>query len=135
MRGDGQRLVRPASLERWERGSVSVVAATTVGLVLVLALISVDVLRTVQAAARSQTAADAAALAAAQDIALPSGRGPEESAREYASRNGATLVSCRCDPNGAEAVVQVESRIDLLFVGPDRTVRSWARAVIEGRAD
>ncbi len=134
MNRDRPRLLRLTSPQPGERGSVSVVAATMLGLVLVLVLMSVDVLRTVEAAARGQTAADAAALAAAQDIALPSGRGPEEFAREYASRNGAMLVSCRCDPNGAEAVVQVESRIDLLFVGRDRTVRSWARAVIEGRA-
>ncbi len=128
------RLERPASPRRGECGSVSVVAAITLGLVLVLVLISVDVLRTVQAAARGQTAADAAALAATQDIAVPSGRGPEAFAREYAFRNGAMLVSCRCDPQGAEAVVQVESRVDLLFVGRDRSVRSSARAVIEGRS-
>ena len=97
-----------------------------------LALIAVDLMRAEASKARAQTAADAAALAAAQEIAIPSGELPGDVAAEYARRNGATLVECRCDPGTSEAVVEVEVPITLVFVGPNRTVRARARAVIEG---
>src|SRR5439155_23147664 len=80
----------------------------------------------------AQPAAAAASLAAAQEIAVPSGRPPRAVASEYAERNGATLTSCTCEPGSSEAVVEVEAPVDLVFVGPDRTVRARARAVIEG---
>jgi secretion/DNA translocation related TadE-like protein len=128
-------MTRPAAVARPIRdqtGSVTVLAAGLLLLAGVLVLASVDLMRAVQARARAQVAADAAALAAAQEIALPSGRTPAEVASEYAGRNQATLLSCRCDPGSGEAVVEVEAPVDLLFVGPDRTVRASARAVIEG---
>ena len=114
-----------------ERGSVSVVTAGTLFLAGVLALVAVDLLRTLQAQAAAQTAADAAALAAAQELAIPSGTWtPTEAARSYAERNGGALVECRCDPGTQEAVVEVLVPVRLVFVGPDRTVSSWARAVV-----
>ena len=115
-----------------DRGSITVVAAGALFLAGVLTLAAVDLLRTVQARATAQTAADAAALAAAQEIAIPSGRTPQEVASEYAARNGASLLACTCQPGTAEAVVEVEAPVDLVFVGRDRTVRGRARAVIEG---
>lgn len=115
-----------------EAGSVTVLAASIVLLGAVLSLSAVDLMRAVYGKALAQTAADAAALAAAQEIALPSGRIPEEVAADYAGRNGATLVGCRCEPGTSEAVVEVAALVDLLFVGADRTVRASARAVIEG---
>ena len=70
---------------RRDDGWVSVLAAGVLFVAGVLALISVDVMRTLQARAAAQTAADAAALAAAQEIALPSGLTPSDVAAEYAS--------------------------------------------------
>ncbi|TMK96699.1 MAG: hypothetical protein E6G40_10465, partial [Actinobacteria bacterium] len=91
-----------------EAGSVTVLAAAVLFLAGVLVLVAVDLLRVVQARARAQTAADAAALAAAQEIAVPAGRTPAEVAAEYAERNGGTLVSCDCAPNAREAIVEVQ---------------------------
>ena len=114
-----------------QRGSVTVLAAGVLVLAGVLTLAAVDLLRAVQARAVAQTAADAAALAAAQEIAIPSGRSPQDVAAEYARLNEAVLITCACDPGSTEAVVEVEAMVDLVFVGRDRTVRARARAVIE----
>ena len=114
------------------RGSVTVLAAGVLFLACALSLVSVDLLRGLQAKARAQTAADAAALAAARELALPSSRSPTQAAQEYAQRNGATLISCICAPGTSEAVVEVEVTASLLFVGADRTVRGRARAVVGG---
>src|SRR5439155_26082618 len=73
-------------------------------------------------------------LAAAQEIALPSGLDPVEVAAEYAQSNGATLQSCQCDAGTSQAVVEVVARVTLIFVGPDRLVRARARAVIGDQA-
>jgi secretion/DNA translocation related TadE-like protein len=114
-----------------QRGSVSVLAAGVLVLAALLTLASVDVMRAVGTLARAQAAADAAALAAAQEIAAPTGGwSPTDAAAFYARRNGAALVSCGCTFGSSEAVVQVEANLALLFVGPDRTVRAEARAVI-----
>jgi secretion/DNA translocation related TadE-like protein len=119
---------------RRQEGSVSVLSAAVLFLVGILSLATVDVMRAVQGVARAQMAADAAALAAAQEIAIPSGAAPEAMAADYAERNGARLVSCRCEDGSGEAVVEVEVPISLVFVGADRSVRATARAVIEGAA-
>jgi secretion/DNA translocation related TadE-like protein len=116
-----------------ERGSVTILAAAVLLIAGVLALASVDLLRALEAKARAQTAADASALAAAQEIAVGSRGSPVDVADEYATRNGATLVGCDCPSGGSEAVVTVEVPVRLVFVGPDRTVTGRARAVIEGR--
>jgi secretion/DNA translocation related TadE-like protein len=115
-----------------QAGSVSILAAGTLFLAGILSLVTVDILRALQAKGRAQTAADAAALAAAQELAIPSGVSPEEVAADYAGRNGATLVTCTCAPGSSEAVVEVEVQVVLVFVGGDRTVHARARAVIEG---
>jgi secretion/DNA translocation related TadE-like protein len=112
---------------------VTILVAAVLLLAGVLTLATVDVLRTLEAKARAQTAADAAALAAAQEIALASTRDPAAAAQEYAQRNGGTLAECSCRSGTSEAVVTVEVPVRLVFVGPDRTVRARARAVIEGR--
>jgi secretion/DNA translocation related TadE-like protein len=118
-----------------ETGSVTVLAGGILLLSGALVLASLDLMQAVRGRARAQVAADAAALAAAQEIALPSGRSPAEVAAEYAARNGATLLYCRCDPVTSEAVVEVEAPVTLVFVGPDRTVLASARAVIEGAGE
>jgi secretion/DNA translocation related TadE-like protein len=114
-----------------ERGSVSVVTAALLLITVVLALGCVDVFRVLSAKDRAQTAADAAALAAAQELVLPSEGSPGEVATEYAADNGARLVSCRCDAGSTDAVVTVERTVSLPFLGGRRTVRATARAVIE----
>jgi len=114
------------------RGSVTVLAAAVLFLAGSLSLIAVDVMRALQAKGRAQTAADAAALAAAQEIALPSGITPQQAAADYAGRNGAALLSCTCEPGSPEAVVEVEVPVVLVFLGGGRAVRAKARAVIEG---
>jgi hypothetical protein len=101
-------------------------------LVAVLSLVCVDLLRALEGVARAQTGADAAALAAAQELALPTGADPAAIAGDYAGRNGTTLVSCVCQPPSAEAVVEVQVTVPFLLLGGSRTVQAVARAVVEG---
>jgi secretion/DNA translocation related TadE-like protein len=115
---------------RSEEGSVTIVAAATIVLAAVLVLVCVDVFRALDARARAQTAADAAALAAAQQLVVPGTSSPEEEAAEYASRNGARLLSCSCEPGSLEAVVSVELPVRLVFLSPERRVTAFARAVV-----
>ncbi len=105
-----------------------VVAA--VALAGIVAAFSADLSRVVVARARAQTAADAAALGAAQELLIPSGTSPEQMARDLADRNGALLVGCRCDPGATEAVATVEVEVELPLLAQTRTVRASARAVI-----
>jgi secretion/DNA translocation related TadE-like protein len=102
------------------------------GFSVILGSLIVDVARASGARARAQTAADAAALAAAQEQILPSGSGPADAAAQYAERNGARLVACRCPGGGTEAVVVVELEVRLPAIGATRRVRAVARAVVEG---
>ena len=114
-----------------ERGSASVVAAGLTVLIVLLAFMCADLARVLAAASRAQTAADAAALAAAQELALPSASSPEDSAADYAERNGAELMSCDCERGGSDAVVEVRSGVGrLLFFGSGYTVSARARAVV-----
>jgi hypothetical protein len=84
-------------------------------------------------ASRAQTAADAAALSAAQGLALPGGRAtPAQSAAEYATRNGGSLASCACEPGTFEAEVDVVVAVGPLFLAPDDLhVTASARAVVD----
>jgi DNA topoisomerase-1 len=115
-----------------ERGSASVVVAAIVGVLVMLALGVADVARVLGAAAEAQTAADAAALAVAQELAFPAGVEPADVAREYAERNGAAIAGCQCDAGTFEAVVTV--RVDvgpLLLFADDRATLATARAVVD----
>jgi Flp pilus assembly protein TadG len=106
--------------------------AAVVAALVVLALGASDLARVLTTAARAQTAADAAALAAAQELALPGDLDPAEVAREYASRNAADLVECTCLPETFEAVVTVRAAVGpLLLFGDDRVVEARARAVVD----
>jgi secretion/DNA translocation related TadE-like protein len=117
---------------RQEEGSASVVAVAMVGALIVLALCLVDLARVEITSARAQTAADAASLAAAQELAIPSDRAPFDLADEYARRNGGELRSCRCDTGTYEATVEVRVPVGHLFVfGDDRVVDVSARAVVD----
>jgi secretion/DNA translocation related TadE-like protein len=115
-----------------ERGSVSIVAAVTIAVLAALTMGCADLARALVAVGRADTAADAAALAAAQELAAPSGSAPSSVAADYAERNGATLVECSCEPGTTEAVVAVEVRVGPMLLAPgNRTVTARARAVVE----
>ena len=74
---------------RSERGSVSLLVAGVVAALLVLSMGAADVARVLHAASKAQTAADAAALAAAQALAIEEeGPTPRDLASEYAARSG-----------------------------------------------
>jgi secretion/DNA translocation related TadE-like protein len=125
--------VRPAGIaDSDECGSATILVAAVMLLAGILALITVDLLRVLQARSRVQVAADSAALAAAQELAIPSGRTPEEFAADYARRNGGVLISCKCEPDTSEAVVEVQMPVTLVFFGRGLTVTALARAVVDG---
>lgn len=113
-----------------ERGSVTVVAAAMMAIIATLVLGSADVWRVLEAKSRAQTAADAAALAAAQSLALPDGGAPVEAAMSFAAANGGELRSCSCDPGRADAVVEVSVDVgDLVFIPGSHSVTARAMAV------
>jgi secretion/DNA translocation related TadE-like protein len=114
-----------------QRGSMSLLAAAGALTVLIMAMAIADVTVALMARSRAQTAADAAALAAAQELLLPSTRDPADVASEYADRNGGSLVTCRCERDTSEAVVEIRVPIGpLLLLGGGRVVTARARAVV-----
>jgi secretion/DNA translocation related TadE-like protein len=124
--------MRPTSRIRGERGSVSVVVAAAVAMALVVTMGAADVGRAVIARSRAEAAADLAALAAAQELAFPSGIDPAGFAADYAVRNGARLLSCSCAEGTSEAVVRVAVRVSgFLLPLADRDVIGIARAVVD----
>lgn len=121
-------------LGRSERGSVSVLVAGVVAALLVVSMGAADVARILHAASEAQTAADAAALAAAQALAIDEEEGPspEDLAREYAARNRAVLETCVCERGTFAATVSVHVVIGGLFVVPgERRVVARARAQVD----
>jgi uncharacterized membrane protein len=113
-------------------GSVSVVIAAAVLLALVLSIGVADVARVLVARSHARTAADAAALAVAQELVLPTGVDPAEIAGRYAERNGAVLTGCACEAGTLEATVTVSIVVDgFLLVTGVRTVTARARAVVD----
>jgi secretion/DNA translocation related TadE-like protein len=115
-----------------QRGSVSVVLAAGVLVVLVLTMGVADLGRVLIARSKARTAADAAALAAADELALPTGLDPTALAAEYAARNGATLTACACDVGTFEADVAVSVHVvGLLLIPGARDAVARARAVVD----
>jgi len=112
------------------RGSVSLAMAVALAFGAVLATFAVDVSRASAARARAQVAADAAALAAAQELLMATEAEPSDVAARYAEDNGARLLECRCPVGSRDAVVTVEVKVTLPLLGQMRTVRATARAVI-----
>jgi secretion/DNA translocation related TadE-like protein len=114
-----------------QRGSVTLVAAAMMAMALTFALGLADVARVLIAAARAQTAADASALAAAQELAVPTGHDPSAVAAEYADDNAAELIDCQCRVGSYEAVVTASVEVGpLLLFADDRWVDARARAVV-----
>ncbi len=115
-----------------ERGSVSVVVAAAVGMALVVTIGAADVGRALIARSRAEAVADLSALAAAQELALPSGTDPASFAADVATRNGARLVSCSCAEGTSEAIVRVAIPVrGFLLPLADRDVIGVARAVVD----
>jgi secretion/DNA translocation related TadE-like protein len=115
-----------------QRGSVSVIAAAILAALVVLGLGAADLARVLTAAATAQTAADVAALAAAQELAIPSELDPADVAREFADRNGAVVIACECAAGTFEAVVTVRAAVGpLSLFADDRAVEAKARAVVD----
>jgi secretion/DNA translocation related TadE-like protein len=117
---------------RSDRGSVTIVTAAILAAVVILAMGAADVARVFVAASRAQTAADAAALAAAQSLVVPGDVTPEDAAAEFAARNGAGLLSCTCDTVTLDALVIVRVPVGPLLLRPDdRIVTAEARAIVD----
>ena len=114
-----------------QRGSASLIVASTIGLAAILSALSADLARVAIARTRAQTAADAAALAAAQELIAPSSLTPTEVAEDYAERHDARVTECRCRLGSDEVFVAVEAEVDLPFLGGVRHVWAQARAVID----
>jgi secretion/DNA translocation related TadE-like protein len=92
-----------------DRGSVTVFATVVVALAVVFCLGIGRVGRAATTRARADRAADAAALAAADALALGKGSDAARAdAATTASANGARLVECECDGTAAEVRVVVE---------------------------
>jgi secretion/DNA translocation related TadE-like protein len=128
----GRRSVAPRRV-RSDRGSVSLLVAAVVAALIVLSMGAADVARVLHTASKAQTAADAAALAAAQALAIDEeGPAPMDLASEYAAHNGAALEACECEPGTFVATVSVRMPVgDLFLVGGDRTVLARARAEVD----
>jgi len=115
-----------------ERGSISIVSAAIAAMALVVIAGAADLGRVLGAKAEARSAADAAALAAVQELALPTSLDPSTVAAEYASRNGAALLSCTCAAGTTEATVVVAVAVgDLVLFPGQRTVTVAARAIVD----
>jgi hypothetical protein len=112
-----------------DRGSISPVVAAMLGVLVLVGCWTADLARV--AVAASAAPADAAALAAAQAIAMPTGAAPEVAAATFASVNGAVLVECRCDPATFQADVTVVINVDDLVLSSARRIVRSARAVVD----
>jgi len=117
---------------RGQRGSVSLVLAAGMGVALVLTLGVADLGTVLTARARARSAADAAALAAAQESVLPTGVDPAALASDYAARHGAVVVTCACAAGTLETVVEVRVVVDDLSLVPgSHAIDAVARAVVD----
>jgi secretion/DNA translocation related TadE-like protein len=94
---------------RRERGAVSVLVTAVLVIGLVLTFAAARLGGALVGRARAETAADAAALAAADTLALGRGSSAAESAaRATAASNHARLLSCECEGTRATVVVEVD---------------------------
>ncbi|HEX9864102.1 MAG TPA: hypothetical protein VGC03_03960 [Acidimicrobiia bacterium] len=88
-----------------DRGAATVLLVGLCALVAAIGVGSAALGVLFDAREQAATAAEAAALAAAVATFPPTGaRSPQTLAAEYATRNGARLVSCWCDVDGSMAV-------------------------------
>jgi secretion/DNA translocation related TadE-like protein len=108
-------------MSRTGRGSVSIVMLGVLVIGLVLSMGAAQLGGALVGRARADSAADAAALAAADSLALGHGSDAAQgAARETAANNDARLVSCDCAGTTAEVVVEVELPALGALFGPAR---------------
>jgi secretion/DNA translocation related TadE-like protein len=104
-----------------ERGGVSIVMLGVLVVGLVLAMGAARLGGALVGRARAESAADAAALAAADRLALGDGPGgARDAAATTAGSNDARLVSCTCSGTTAEVVVEVDVPAWGALFGPAR---------------
>lgn len=111
---------------------MTVVTAAMMTIVAVLAMACADLAHVLVARADAQSAADAAALAGVQELAVPSGSGSSACAiaSEYATRNAASLETCETSSASAEVLVEVTVEVGpTLLFGDGRFAHARARAV------
>ena len=112
------------------KGSVSVLAAATAAILVVLAVATAGAGRLLAAAAQADAAADAAALAAAPATFPAVGRSaPWAEAARLAAANGAHLTSCHCPVVSTWTQRTVEVEVEVLV-----SVPPFGTLVIPGRA-
>ena len=116
---------------RDERGSITIVATGAIVITLVCTMGVADAGRVLIERSRAEMAADAAALAAAKDLALAEGD-PAADAAAFAHHNGSELVSCSCVAGSFDAVVTVRRSFGgLLLLPGDLDVQATARALVD----
>ena len=108
------------------------VVAAIVLIALVMSVGLADMARVLVARSHARTAADAAALAVAQGLVLPSGTDPAQVAAQYAERNGAVVTGCVCTAGAFEDTVTVSITVEgFLLITGARTVPARARAFVD----
>lgn len=108
---------------RSQQGSATVLAVAAIGVIVAVGFALVSILVVVSERVETETAADAAALAAV--AAAIEGRAPIQAAREIAAANRARLVGCRCPAfigRPFDATVLVARDVRIPFFG-DRSIR------------
>lgn len=108
-------------MNRRERGGVSIVMLAVLAVGLVLAMGAARLGGALVGRARAESAADAAALAAADRLALGDGPGAaRDAAAATAVSNRARLVSCACAGTVAKVTVEVDLPAWAALFGPAR---------------
>ena len=111
-----------------ERGSAAILMCAVIALAIVLMAAVVSVGGAIVLAGRAEAAADAAALAAADTVALGPSRLACAAASLVAEANGARLVDCHVEPRAVEVVVSLAGH-GVTSLG--RTVRARSRAEVD----
>jgi secretion/DNA translocation related TadE-like protein len=112
---------------RNERGSVAVIVCGLIALAMALAVAVVLVAGAIVLAGRAEAAADAAALAGADSVALGARRLACAAASAVAESNEARLVDCDVGDGAVEVVVELTGDGPIAL---GRTVRARSRAEI-----
>ncbi|MGH2732217.1 MAG: Rv3654c family TadE-like protein [Actinomycetota bacterium] len=120
-----------------ERGSTSLAMLGALAVALAMLMFLVDLGVLIVARTRAQTAADAAALAAAGELAA-GGPDPQGEAGVFARANGARLIRCDCSSgSGVEArvLVLVPARFGGMRMVGAEGVTAWAKARVTPLTD
>ena len=116
-------------------GFASAIMLALLALAALMCLATADAANVLLARARSQTAADAAALAAVAAQLSSDDEKPQEAASSAAIANGAVLEECDCPAHGGRAVVTVSvpTRVHMLGVAPSEIRRRAEASMDLGR--